>query len=159
MRVATREGSARGRLGGRGCSGAAEADCPNQGRVRGGWVSRSSKSANHSFSGQRGATRVIATRDDSQTRAITRPTRGKGGNVYRSGSSQGCRNTSSKTAWGSGTSEQYRGSFALRVERPLCPYYLPATAEDICQDIGLSWKIPRIEMDVETLRPSQKAAG
>ena len=30
MRVATREGSARGRLGGRGCSGAAEADCPTK---------------------------------------------------------------------------------------------------------------------------------
>ena len=28
LRVATREGSARGRLSGRGCSGAAEADCP-----------------------------------------------------------------------------------------------------------------------------------
>ena len=30
MRVATREGSARGRLGGRGCSEAAEADCPTK---------------------------------------------------------------------------------------------------------------------------------
>ena len=47
----------------------------------------------------------------------------------------------------------------LRVERPLCAYNLPATAEEICQDIGLSWKIPSIEMDVETLRPSKKAAG
>ena len=47
----------------------------------------------------------------------------------------------------------------LRVKRPLCPYDFPATAEDVCQDIGLSWKIARIEMDVETLRPSQKAAG
>ena len=30
MRVATSEGLARGRLGGRGCSGAAEADCPTK---------------------------------------------------------------------------------------------------------------------------------
>ena len=30
MRVATREGSACGRLGGRGCSGVAEADCPTK---------------------------------------------------------------------------------------------------------------------------------
>ena len=82
-------------------------------RQRQGWLVRRS-SKNHSFSGQRGATRVIATCDDSWTRAITRPTRGKGGNAYRSRSSQGWRNASSKTAWGSGTSEQYRGSFALR---------------------------------------------
>ena len=40
----------------------------------------------------------------------------------------------------------------LRVERPLCPYNLPVTAEEIWQNIGLSWKIPRIEMDVESLR-------
>ena len=31
LRVSTREGSARGRLGGRGCSEAAEADCPTKG--------------------------------------------------------------------------------------------------------------------------------
>ena len=27
----------------------------------------------------------------------------------------------------------------LRVERPLCPYNLPATAENICQDVVLAW--------------------
>ena len=45
----------------------------HQGRVKGGWASRIRRSTNHSFSGQRGATRVIATGDDSRTRAITRP--------------------------------------------------------------------------------------
>ena len=55
----------------------------HQGMARGGRVSRSRRSANHSFYGQRGATRVIATRDDSRTQAITRPTRGKGGRTRK----------------------------------------------------------------------------
>ena len=45
-----------------------------------------------------------------------------------------------------------------RVERPLSPYNLIPTAE-ICQDIGLTWEIPRIEVGVETLRPPQKTTG
>ena len=65
--------------------------CPNnrsnQGSTRGGWVSRS-RSANHSFSGQKGATRVMERLGVSLTRATTLPTRGKGGNAYRSRLSQ-----------------------------------------------------------------------
>ena len=84
-----------------------------QGSASGGWVSRR-RSTNHSFSGQRGATRVMERLGVSLTLATTRPTSGKGGNAYMSRLSQGWRNASTKTAWGSGTREQYRGSFALR---------------------------------------------
>ena len=45
------------------------------------------------------------------------------------------------------------------VERPLGPYNLIPTAEEICQNIGLPRKIPGIEVDVETLHPPQKLAG
>ena len=34
------------------------------------------------------------------------------------------------------------------VERPLSPYNLIPTTEEICQNIGLPWKIPCIEVDV-----------
>ena len=140
----------------------------HQGSVRSGWVSRRRKSANHSSSGQREATRVMERLGVSLTLAAIRPTRGKGGSAYTSRLSQGCRNASSKTAWGSGTREQYRGSFALRrvecprhlrVERPLGPYDLTPTAEEICQDIGLTREIPRIQVNVEILRPPEKATG
>ena len=43
----------------------------------------------------------------------------------------------------------------LRVERPLGPYNLILTAEEIGQNTGLPWKIPCIKVDVETLRPPQ----
>ena len=44
------------------------------------------------------------------TLATTLPIREKEGNVYMARLSQGWQNASSKTAWGSGTREQYRGS-------------------------------------------------
>ena len=44
---------------------------------------------NHSFSGQRGVTRVMERLWVSLTRATTLPTRGKGGNTYRSRLVQG----------------------------------------------------------------------
>ena len=47
----------------------------------------------------------------------------------------------------------------LRMERPLCPHNLPATAEKICQDVAFAWQVSRFVMDVKTLRPSQNAAG
>ena len=47
----------------------------------------------------------------------------------------------------------------MKVERPLGPYNLILTAEEIGQSIGLPWKIPRIEEDVEILRPPQKVTG
>ena len=82
----------------------------HQGSTRGGWVSRSRRSVDHSFSGQRGSNRVMEILGVSLTMATTRPTRGKGENTYTSRLG----NASSKTAWGSGTRKQYRGSFALR---------------------------------------------
>ena len=89
MRVATRESSARGRLGGRGCSEAAEADCPTKaGREVVGSVLAEGLRTTPSLA-RGGATRVIARHDDSRTRAITRPIRGKGENAYRSRSFQG----------------------------------------------------------------------
>ena len=71
---------------------------PHQGSARGGWVSRRRRSVNHSFSGQRGATRVMERLRVSLTRPITLQTRGKGRNAYTSRLSQRWRNTSSKTA-------------------------------------------------------------
>ena len=85
LRVATREGSARGRLGGKGCSDAAEADCPTKaGREVVGSVAATSLQTTPSL-----ARGVRPACDDSRTRATTRPIRGKGGNAYRSRSSQG----------------------------------------------------------------------
>ena len=52
-----------------------------------------------------------------------------------------------------------KSSHHLRVERPFCPYNLTLMAEEISQDIELPWKIPRIQVDVETQRPPEKATG
>ena len=114
LTAATSEGSGRGRLRGTGGSGGWRSRRSHSGSARGGWVRRGSSFANHAFSGQRGATRVIERFGVSLTRATTLSTRWKGGNAYVSRLSQGCRRASSKRAWGSGIRKQYRGSLALR---------------------------------------------
>ena len=72
LRVATREGSARGRLGGRGCSEAAEADYPTKARR-----------------GVVGSVEAVGLQTTPSLARGVRPIRGKGGNAYRSRSSQG----------------------------------------------------------------------
>ena len=84
------------------------------GSARGGWVSRRRRSTNHNFSGQRGAISVMERFGVSLTLTTTLSNRWNGGSSYTSRWFHGWRNASSKTAWGSGIREQYRGNFALR---------------------------------------------